>query len=129
MGSIWDRFEHSRMGLVSLRVYVNYFGIIFVGSQKIHIFPMDFNDFMDLWSQLESTLGSFCGFRGVINSKMGLESAIRGSIGSKSEARGGSIGNLRRHDVSKSAKYSKMQAKRSKTVGKTMKTRVGQAGG
>ena len=48
LGSIWGRFEHARMGLVSLRVYVNYFGIIFVDFQKIHIFPMDFNDFTQL---------------------------------------------------------------------------------
>ena len=109
------------MGLVSLRVYVNYFGIIFVDFQKIHIFRMDFNDFMEFWSQLESTLGSFCGFRGIINSKMGLKSEIRGSIGSKSEARGGSIGNVRRHDVSKSTKYNKMQ-------GKSMENEVGKAG-
>ena len=34
LGSIWGGFEHSKMGLVSLRVYVNYFGIIFVGYQK-----------------------------------------------------------------------------------------------
>ena len=60
LGSIWSRFEHARMGLVSLRVYVNYFGIFFVGFQKIHICAMDFNDFMDLWSQLESTLETFC---------------------------------------------------------------------
>ena len=120
--SIGRRSEHSRMGLVSLRVYVNYFGITFVDFQKIHIFLMDFNDFMEFRGQLESTLGSFCSFRGVINSKMVPESAIRGSIGSKSEARGGPIGNLRRHDASKSAKYSKMQ-------GKPMKTRVGKAEG
>ena len=106
------------MGLVSLRVYVNYFGIIFVGFHKIHIFPMDFNNFIEIWGQLDSTLGSFCGLRGVISSKMGLESAIRGSISSKNEARSGSIGNLRRHEASKSAKYSKMQ-------GKSMKNEVG----
>ena len=57
LGSIWDPFEHSRMGLVSLRVYVNYFGIIFVGFQKIHIFLLDFNDFMDLWGQLGEHFG------------------------------------------------------------------------
>ena len=108
LGSIWNRPEHSRMGLVSLRVYVNYFGIIFDDFQKIHVFPMDVNDFMEFWGQLESTLGSLCSFRDVINSKMGPESAIRGSIGSKNEARGGSIGNLRRHDASKSAKHNKM---------------------
>ena len=99
------------MGLVSLRVYVNDFRIIFDDFQKIHIFPMDFNDFMEFWGQLESTLGSFCGFRGVINSKIGLESTVRSSIGSKNEARGGSIGNLKQHEVSKSAKCSKTNEK------------------
>ena len=108
LGSIWGRFEHARMGLRSLRLYVNHFGIIFVGFQKIHFFQTDFNDFIEFWGHLESTLGAFCGFRGVINSKMGFESTIRGSIGSKSEARGGSIGNLRLLDASKSAKYNKM---------------------
>ena len=54
-------------------------------DQKQHIFLMDLNDFMELWGQLESTLGSFCGLRGVISSKRGLESAIRGSVGSKNE--------------------------------------------
>ena len=59
------RFEHFMMGFVSLRVHLNDFGIIFVDFQKIHIFLIDFNDFMELWSQLESTLRSFCGFRSV----------------------------------------------------------------
>ena len=31
-----DRFDHCRMSLGSLRVCVNYFGIIFVDFQKIH---------------------------------------------------------------------------------------------
>ena len=67
-------------------------------------------------------MASFCGFADVISSKMAPESAIRGNIGSKNEARGGSIGNLKRHEASKSAKHSKTQ-------GKTMKTRVGKIGG
>ena len=108
LGSIWNRFEHSKMGLGSLRVYVNDFKIIFDDFQKTYIFPMDFNDFMDIWSHLDSTLGAFCSFRGVINSKIGLESTVRSSIGSKNEARGGSIGNLKRHVVSKSAKHKKI---------------------
>ena len=83
LGSIRNRFEHSKMGLVLLRVYVNDFRIIFDDFQKIHIFPKDFNDFIEFWGQLESTSGSLCGFKGIINSKMGLESAIRSSIGSK----------------------------------------------
>ena len=85
--------------------------ISFDDFQKIHTFPKDLNDLMDLWSHLESTLGSFCGFRSGINNKIGLESAIRGSICSKKEARGGYIGNLRQHKASESAKYSKTNGK------------------
>jgi hypothetical protein len=46
--------------------------------------------------------------RGIISIKKGLESAIRGSVSSNKEARGGCIGNLRRHKASKLAKYDKL---------------------
>ena len=55
--------------------------------------------------------------RGIISSKNPLESAIRGGRSSKNEARDGYIGNLRRHEGSKSAKYSK-------TNGKSIKMRL-----
>ena len=52
LGSIFNRFEHSKMGLVSLRVYVNDFKIIFDDFQKVHIFLMDFNDFIEIWGNI-----------------------------------------------------------------------------
>ena len=58
--------------------------------------------------QVASILASFCCFADVISNKMAPESASRGNIGSKNEARGGCIGNLRRHEESKSAKQNKM---------------------
>ena len=47
----------------------------------------------------------------IMGSKKGLESAIEGGMSSRNEARGGCIGNLRRHEASKSAKHSKTQGK------------------
>ena len=49
--------------------------------------------------------------RGIISSKNPLESAIRGGRSSKNEATDGYIGNLGRHEGSKSAKYSKTNGK------------------
>ena len=124
--------------------------------QKIIIFLMDFNDFIQFWGQLGNTLSPFCdprsskcsrrapepairdvissktapelairgvinsktapesAIRGIISSKNQLESAIKGGRSSKNEATDGYIGKLRRHEGSKSAKYSK-------TNGKSMK--------
>ena len=43
----------------------------------------------------------------IIGSKTRLESASGGGISSRNEARGGGVGNLRRHRASKSAKHCK----------------------
>ena len=56
-------------------------------------------------------MGPFGDLKTAIGSKKALESAIGSRRSTKNEARDGYIGNLRRHEASKSAKHSKMQRK------------------
>ena len=56
--SLWCHFAHLGITSKSLWVYEGYFGVALVHFQKTFIFPIDFNDFIQLWDQLGVTLGS-----------------------------------------------------------------------
>ena len=55
-GSLWGHFAHFGVTLGSLWVYEGYFGVTLVRFRNILIFPIDLNDFMQLWGQLGATL-------------------------------------------------------------------------
>ena len=61
LGSFWDHFAHSWVTLRSFWVYEVYFEVTLVHSQKTIIFPTDFNDCIQLWCQLGTTLGALGG--------------------------------------------------------------------
>ena len=57
--SLWGHFVHLGAILKSLWVYEGYFGFTLVHFPKTFIFPIDFNDFMQLWCQLGRLWGQF----------------------------------------------------------------------
>ena len=50
--SLWCHFVYFEVTFGLLSVYVGDFGITFVRFRKTFIFPIDLNDFMQLWGQL-----------------------------------------------------------------------------
>ena len=56
-GRFWQTLGDFGTTLNSLCVHEGYIGIILARFQKTHIFPIDFNDFMELRCRLGATLG------------------------------------------------------------------------
>ena len=57
-----------------------YFGVILVRFQKTLIFPIGFNDFMQLYGQLGSTLGALGGHFGITLGALGWLGVTCGSL-------------------------------------------------
>ena len=58
-------WEHLGITWGLLCVHGELFGKVLVCFRKIHIFPIDFNDFMQLWVELVATLLALGGHFGV----------------------------------------------------------------
>ena len=63
-GRFWSTLDDFGATLKSLCVHEDYIGSILARFQKTLIFPIDFNDFMELGCQLGAILGSLWGTLG-----------------------------------------------------------------